>query len=279
VRGCARPLAPVPRAFACPAGHAFDLARSGYLNLLQPQDRRSATPGDSRAVVADRMALLAAGVGMATVDAIAVRLPSFHLRAMPVIVDLGSGSGDALGRLAVRQPMNAVGIDLSTAAADLAARRFPAVTWIVANADRRLPLLAGSVDLVMSLHGRRNPAECARVLRAGGVAVIATPAATDLQELRATVQGGARFRDRIGPIVAAHAAEFAVTGTFTVAERLTLERPALQLLLRTTYRGQRHRDAARADALDRLEVTLASDVVVLSLVRDGSGARGLHGVE
>jgi hypothetical protein len=109
--------------------------------------------------------------------------------------------------------------------------------------------------------------------------VIATPAATDLQELRATVQGGARFRDRIGPIVAAHAAEFAVAGTFTVAERLTLERPALQLLLRTTYRGQRHRDAARADALDRLQVTLASDVVVLRRAADGPRLRGLHPVE
>ena len=33
VRGCGQPLTREPRRFVCPGGHAFDIARSGYLNL------------------------------------------------------------------------------------------------------------------------------------------------------------------------------------------------------------------------------------------------------
>ena len=36
----------------CPRGHSFDVARSGYINLLQPQERRSRNPGDSADAVA-----------------------------------------------------------------------------------------------------------------------------------------------------------------------------------------------------------------------------------
>src|SRR5205823_563284 len=46
VRGCREPLRRDDRRYVCARGHSFDLAKSGYLNLLQAQDRRSASPGD-----------------------------------------------------------------------------------------------------------------------------------------------------------------------------------------------------------------------------------------
>jgi len=51
VRGCGLPLTRRDRALVCSAGHAFDIARSGYINLLQPQDRRSLVAGDSKTAV------------------------------------------------------------------------------------------------------------------------------------------------------------------------------------------------------------------------------------
>ena len=86
-----------------------------------------------------------------------------------------------------------------TAAIERAARHFPDRIWVVANADRRLPLLDRSVDLALSIYGRRNPAEVARVLAAAGYLLVAVPAADDLIELRELVQGRRFERDRASP--------------------------------------------------------------------------------
>src|SRR3989442_1409083 len=62
VRGCHMALAREDRRLLCPRGHSFDVARSGYVNLLQPQERRSKQAGDSKAVVAARRRLHDRGV-------------------------------------------------------------------------------------------------------------------------------------------------------------------------------------------------------------------------
>nr|AQQ75046.1 hypothetical protein [uncultured bacterium] len=244
----------------CGARHSFDIARSGYVNLLQPQDRRSRAAGDPVAAIDARAALLAAGVGRALIDAIAQRVSALDLGAHPVIVDLGCGSGDALA--AVAGAGTGIGIDLSTAAVDRAARRFPGRLWVVANADRRLPLLDRSVDLVMSIHGRRNPSETARVLRRGGSLLVAVPAPDDLIELRELVQGARVERDRSNLVVTEHAPLFEAAGRSVVRETRELDRDALLRLLHGTYRGVRRAAAARVSTLTRLSVTLASDLLV-----------------
>jgi len=269
VRDCALALERRDRTFVCEAGHAFDIARRGYLNLLQPQDRRSLHAGDSKEAIAARAALLAAGIGRTLIEAIATHVSRLDLPAQPVIVDLGSGSGDALAALARSRSIAGVGIDLSTAAAEHAARRFPDHVWVVANADRRLPLLDGRVDVVVSLHGRRNPEEAARVLSPGGALLIAVPAPDDLIELRALVQGEAIQRERSNAVLAAHQPWFTVAERELVSETLTLDREALLNLLRGTYRGARLAVADRIAAIDRMSVTLASELFVM---KTASGA-------
>jgi 23S rRNA (guanine745-N1)-methyltransferase len=263
VRGCGLPLEQRQAMFGCASGHTYDIARSGYVNLLQPQDRRSLNAGDSREAVAARAALLTAGVGRALIDAVCAKAISLSLATAPVVVDLGSGSGDALAALGERLGMRGIGIDLSTAAADHAARRFPSHTWVVANADRRLPLLDARVDLLVSLHGRRHPEEADRVLAADGVMLIAVPAPDDLIELRALVQGEGVERDRGETLVVAHQAQFELVERSSIGETLTLDREMLLNLLRATYRGARLASAQRVALVDRMQVTLSSEVFVL----------------
>jgi 23S rRNA (guanine745-N1)-methyltransferase len=239
------------------------VARSGYVNLLQPQDRKSRHAGDGRAAVEARAALLAAGAGRGLMDDVVRRIAGMGLPPGAVVLDLGSGTGDPLGGLAGVQTITGIGIDLSPAAAGHAARRYPDVTWVVANADRRLPILDGRVDMAMSLHGRRNPAECARVLKPQGLLVVALPAADDLIELRTLVQGAGIERDRVDGLVAEHAPWFAVQDHATVRERRGLDPSQLRALLAVTYRGARARTAERVEGLATLEVTFASEVVVL----------------
>jgi 23S rRNA (guanine745-N1)-methyltransferase len=257
------PLERRDRALTCSAGHVFDIARSGYANLLQPQDRRSLSAGDSKAAVDARVALEQAGIGRAVIDAVITLIGGLDLPANAVVVDLGSGSGEMLGRVSRAYPVSGVGIDLSVAAVDLAARRFPTVTWIVANADRRLPLQDGSADLVLSVHARRNPAECARVLKATGHLVVAVPAPDDLIELRALVQGQATERDRVETMLGEHVTQFEVMERFCIREKRVLEQEALVNLLRSTYRGARFKSSRMVAAIQTMAVTLSSDFCVL----------------
>lgn len=262
VRGCHLPLERHGSVWACPARHTFDVARHGYVNLLQPQDRRSNTAGDSKAAVAARADLWASGIGRHVLDAVVAGVGRGSLPPGAVVVDLGCGGGEVLGAFAAQMPMCGIGIDLSSAAVEMAARRHPALTWVVANADRRLPVLDASVHLALSVHGRRNPAECRRVLRQGGHLIVVVPAYDDLAELRQHVQGQAVARDRTDGLVAEHQGHFTLIERATARERRVLSREALLALLRGTYRGERSSTATRVEELDRLEVTLASDVLV-----------------
>jgi 23S rRNA (guanine745-N1)-methyltransferase len=264
VRGCGLVLARRERSLVCARGHAFDVARSGYVNLLQPQDRRSPAAGDTRAEIEARARLHVAGFGRA-LEAELLRLVS-GLGLLPgaVVVDLGAGAGEHLATLCAAGGLAGIGIDLASSAMERAAQRFPALTWIVANADRRLPLADASVALGLSLHGRRNPAECARVLAPGGHLLAALPAADDLVELRALVQGRGVERERVSGFLAEHEALFTLRERSAARARLPCGSAELRDLLAGTYRGARRSQADAVEHLSELIVTLASDVLLLA---------------
>lgn len=259
VRDCGERLSRQGPALRCNRGHSYDIARSGYVNLLQPQDRKSFTAGDPRIVVEARAALLASGVGAGVMQSFVREAARLEMPDDAAVVELGAGSGDGLGGLAAIRRITGIGIDLSRAAATLSAKRFPALTWVVANADRRLPIVDHGVTLVLSLHARRNPAECRRVLQRDGWLLVAIPAPDDLVELRSQVLGEGIVRDRGAALVEEHAPHFLLHSRSSARERHHLDRDALLNLLRGTYRGVRASESERVAGLDRLEVTLASE--------------------
>ena len=262
VRGCGRPLTRRDRTFVCEAGHAYDIARTGYINLLQPQDRRSRDAGDVAGAVDARAWLLAAGLGRALIDRVAAHAAA--LSPGSVVVDLGCGTGDALGTIVDQHAVVGIGIDLAVRAIERAARRWPTATWIVANADRRLPLLDRAAALVTSVHARRNPVDSARVLSDEGQLVVAVPAPDDLQELREAVAGRALERERADGVEREHAAMFQLLDRAIVRERHHASREVLLQLLRATYRGERLSALPRIDALDTLTITLSSEVLTFA---------------
>src|ERR1700733_13006796 len=140
VGDCRLPLARDNGSVHCARGHSFDIARSGYINLLQPQERRSKQPGDAPAAVEARQRLHDRGVTGPLLDAIAAALPA---ASEDVVLDAGCGDGFYLGNLAQRAGLEAHGLDISIPAVRAAARRFPRskgrFEWIVANADRLVP--------------------------------------------------------------------------------------------------------------------------------------------
>src|SRR5580700_2980663 len=96
VRGCHLALVREERRLLCPRGHAFDVARSGYVNLLQPQERRSKQPGDAAAAVAARRRLHDGGVTEPLLRGVAAMLEA---SPRDVVLDVGCGDGFYLGSL------------------------------------------------------------------------------------------------------------------------------------------------------------------------------------
>jgi len=238
VRDCHLALGREERRVVCPRGHSFDIARSGYINLLQPQERRSKQPGDSAAAVAARRRLHDRGVGQTLLQAIAEMLAA---RPNDVVLDAGCGEGFYLGNLAREISFDAHGVDISTAAIDAAARRYHGCEWIVANADRFLPYAGKSFSIVLSITGRMNPTEFRRVLRDDGSLLVALPAPDDLIELRGA------GRDRAARTVETFASGFTLVEQRRVTTSADLDVAAMHDVLLAIYRplGPRPVEAMR----------------------------------
>jgi 23S rRNA (guanine745-N1)-methyltransferase len=215
------------RRLVCARGHCFDIARSGYINLLQPQDRRSKQPGDTAAAVAARRRLHDRGITRLLLDAIAELMAA---SADDIVLDAGCGDGFYLGTLAGQTGLEAHGVDLSTKAVDAAARRYPGCEWIVANADRFLPYSNGSFSIVLSITGRMNAGEFRRVLRDNGRLLVGVPAADDLIELRGV------GRDRVARTVETFTQGFTLVDRRRVTTATDLDAAAVGDVLVSIYR-------------------------------------------
>jgi 23S rRNA (guanine745-N1)-methyltransferase len=248
VRDCHLPLAREERRLVCARGHSFDAARSGYFNLLQPQDRRSKQPGDTAGAVKGRRRLHDLGVTGPLLRGIAEMVDASR---EDVVLDAGCGDGFYLGTLAREIGFNAHGIDISTAAVDAAARRYPGCEWIVANADRFVPYADKSFSLILSITARMNAGEFRRVLREDGRLLVAIPAPQDFIELRGA------GRDRAERTVETFARDFKLVEQRRVTTSAELDADAVRDVLHSIYRPMRAKPA------EAMRVTLSLDLLLL----------------
>jgi 23S rRNA (guanine745-N1)-methyltransferase len=232
----------------CPRGHSFDIARSGYINLLQPQERRAKHPGDAAEAVAARRRLHDRGVTGPLLRGIAGTLTA---TANDVVLDAGCGDGFYLGGLQREAGLDAHGVDISIPAVDAAARRYPECEWIVANADRAVPYSDRSFSIVISITARMNPGEFRRVLREDGRLLVAVPAPGDLIELRGA------GRDRVARTLDEFASHFALIHQTRISTSADLDASAVQDVLTSIYRPMQRR------ASEAMRVTFSLDLMLL----------------
>jgi 23S rRNA (guanine745-N1)-methyltransferase len=247
VRNCHLALAREERRLICAHGHSFDVARSGYINLLQPQDRRSNQAGDTVAALNGRRRCHESGATGPLLEAIAE-----VVKATPddVVLDAGCGDGFYLGSLAHRTGCGAHGVDISVPSIDAAARRYPECEWIVANADRFVPYADSSFSIVLSITARMNPGEFRRILREDGRLLVALPGPEDLIELRGA------GRDRVERTVETFAPEFALVEQRRVSTTAELDAALVQDVLNSIYRPMHARPA------EAMKVTFSLDLLL-----------------
>jgi 23S rRNA (guanine745-N1)-methyltransferase len=252
VRGCRLPFTREGQRLVCGNGHAFDIARSGYVNLLQPQERRSKDPGDSAEAATARRRIHDRGITRPLLDAIAAMLDvDRHRENAGMVVDAGCGDGWYLGELQRTHGFNACGIDISTPAIELAAKRYPDCTWLVANADRFVPLADASATTLLSVTARMNAAEFRRVLRDDGTLLVAVAAPDDLIELRG------EGKDRVAKAVETFAGEFTLTGQRRATSVATVDESIVRDLRLSIYRPRGEMTLPR--------VTLSLDLLLFAV--------------
>jgi 23S rRNA (guanine745-N1)-methyltransferase len=259
VRDCAAPLVREDGRLRCPRQHTFDVARSGYVNLLQPQDRRSTRPGDSAATLEARRRVLARGL---EAPFIAAMLEMLALGPADAVLEVGCGEGDHLAAIAERFGCEGHGVDISVTAIERAARRHPRLHWVVANADRRLPYATASFRLVASITARRNAAEFRRVVRDDGAVLVVLPAPDDLLELREAILGEGRARDRVPGVVDALAPLFVLERHERIRHVARLDRATIADEMTASYRALRRSQSARRQDFDGVDVTFSRDLLL-----------------
>jgi 23S rRNA (guanine745-N1)-methyltransferase len=172
-------------ALVCAAGHAFDVARQGYVHLAPGR----ALAGDTAAMVEAREAFLAAG-HFATVTAAVVRAVTEVMAAAGAgcVLDVGAGTGHHLAAVLEAAPGRVgIALDSSTAALRRAARAHARIAAIACDAWGPLPLVDGAAAVALSVFAPRGGAELARVVAPGGALVVVTPTQAHLAELVAAL--------------------------------------------------------------------------------------------
>jgi 23S rRNA (guanine745-N1)-methyltransferase len=164
---CSAPLNAVDNGVVCPAGHRFDRARQGYLNLLPVQHKNSRDPGDNQAMVEARRDFLNAGHYAPVARRLAELAASYYT------AQIAEALPDAEG----------YALDISREAVKRACKRNPQLTWLIASMAR-VPLASGSCQFLASVFSPLDWEEAKRLLSVGGGLMKVGPTSGHLMELR-----------------------------------------------------------------------------------------------
>lgn len=189
---CGQGLVKEPCRYTCPNGHSFDRAKEGYAHLLPANQMHAKLPGDGKEMLAARRRILDAGYYAPFSDCL--RALVLELTAeldAPVLLDAGCGEGYYTGRLygALREAgagAQVLGVDISKLAVRMAAKRYPGPAYAVGSVFH-LPVAGRAADCLASIFAPIVPAEFARVVKPGGVMILAVASPRHLYQLKRAV--------------------------------------------------------------------------------------------
>jgi 23S rRNA (guanine745-N1)-methyltransferase len=261
----------------CATGHAFDVARQGYANLL-PAGRPGQRRGDTAEMVRARAAFLGRGhfeplssaLAAQAARALADRTGARASGASAVeqsggVLDVGAGTGHYLARVLDAVPDRpGLALDVSRYALRRAARAHPRAGAVACDAWRTLPVRTGAAALVLNVFAPRAGAELRRVLAPGGSLLVVTPTPAHLGELVSGLGLLTVGEDKRERVAAALGPDFTAAGSEPLEYRLSLDHDdvaALAGMGPSAWHTDPARLAGRIAALpDPVEVTVSVTV-------------------
>lgn len=181
---CNKPLVKKNRSFVCDNFHTFDIAKQGYVNLLQSQSGKVKTHGDSQEMLQARKNILYKGYYKDISKKISTVISKLK---NDTVIDIGSGIGYYCDILKQDNPnINLHGIDISKDGIKEASKNNKEIQYTVGT-NNKLPYISDKADIILSVFSPINIDECLRVLKPGGTLITVSPNTNHLMELKELV--------------------------------------------------------------------------------------------
>ena len=189
------------RSLACSAGHSFDIARQGYVNLYRGKPVNEYSKESFR----QRQQILEKGMYAHILEEICSFLQAVCGAGRPrLLLDAGCGEGYYTREIAARLGgcgLDFYGVDLSRDSVQLAASTAnqaggaaSAIKWLVADIGH-LPVRDGSVDFLLDIFTSAIYEEFQRILSPDGYLIKVSPGEGHVKELREAASSQLHHKD------------------------------------------------------------------------------------
>lgn len=174
------------KSLICENKHTYDIARSGYINLLPVNEKSSKNPGDSKEMVAARANFLNRDHYLPIITKINTFVETIITPNTKInILDAGCGEGYYLAKIKnhFTEKVNCLGIDISKAAIHAAAMRSKEICWCVASIYN-LPIIDNSQDIIINIFSPYDFTELLRVAKEDAIIILVIPNDKHLMEIK-----------------------------------------------------------------------------------------------
>ncbi len=185
---CGEKLERQGNSYKCPNGHSFDISKQGYVNLLLGS--KGGNHGDNKLMAQARRNFLDKGYYKKFADALVNTAAEFS-KPGDVLIDCGCGEGYYTSQISDSvNNISVAGFDISKNAAAIAAKRNKNVSFAVASSFS-IPLEDSSADIALEIFSPHCEREFKRILKTGGLLIMAIPLENHLYSLKKAVYDNA----------------------------------------------------------------------------------------
>lgn len=253
---CKSLLSDEEKVYKCENNHCFDVAKEGYINLALKNT--SSSSGDSKQMCLSRHMFLENSFYAPLANEIAQVIKKTFNNAPLTVIDAGCGEGYYLRT--VRNTLcgenSFFGFDLAREAIRIAAKaekQLPQNTRIkyAVSGIFDMPFDDGVADVIISVFAPISEEEFSRVLKKGGILIVACPGANHLYGLKKALYDVPRENEEKIP----EYASFSLTETKSLTYSITVENEMINALFgMTPYFWKSSREVQeKAKALEKVE--------------------------
>lgn len=274
---CGSPLLKVERGLGCSHRHSFPVAAEGYVDLRLSNEGAGSRGATAATLSAPRNLAgshffnpLYRRINTRVYQSLADHVLLKNRPLDSCVLDAGCGEGRLLGELKnyldeqlQTARLEYLGVDASGAAVRRAAKKYEGVCWVAADPRPRVPLAAGSVQVLLNVFAPLDPFEFARITARGALLIVVVPNPRHLIDLRSALRLSVAGEDEPRRAAARCGDAFRLADVDTVEYDLTLGGAEAAELIRTTLgRRHLHEDVAAIRNAKSLKARVGFDVLL-----------------